>query len=97
MLKKITSSLTPGNALLTHVAMLFGFESEFPLRKNLSLIDKKKFNDEEFFNFGNWNETGSIKLLPNHHLKVHLNKYYTVFGEFYAFKRKVNENLRKIK
>jgi hypothetical protein len=78
--------LTPGNALLTHVAMIFGFESEFQLRKKLSIVEEKKFNDEVFFKFGNQIEGGSIKLLPNHHLKVSINKYYTVFGEFYVFK-----------
>jgi len=82
--------LAPGNALLTHVTMIFGFESEFQLRKKLSITDEKKFNDEVFFNFDNRFETGNIKLLPNHHLKVHINKYYTVFGEFYAFKEVEN-------
>ena len=78
--------LTPGNAVLIHVAMILGFDSNFPVRKKLSIIDEKKFNDEVFFNFGNRNETGSIKLLSNHHLKVSINKYYTVFGGFYAFR-----------
>ena len=82
--------LTPGNALLTHVAVIFGFESEFQIRKRLSIIDEKKFNDEVFFNFGSQYERGSIKLLPNHHLKVSITKYYTVFGEFYVFKEVEN-------
>jgi hypothetical protein len=82
--------LTPGNALLIHDAMIFGFIGEFPVRKKLPAIDEKKFNDEVFFNFGNRDETGSIKLLPNYHLKVSINKYYTVFGEFYVFKEVEN-------
>ena len=82
--------LTPGNALLVHDAIIFGFDSEFSVRKKLSIIDEKKFNNEVFFNLDNRNETGSIKLLPNHHLKFSINKYYTVFGEFYVFKEVEN-------
>ena len=82
--------LTPGNALLVHDALIFGFDCEFPLRKKLSITDEDKFKQEVFFNFGSRNETGSIKLLSNYNLKITINKYYTVFGEFYFFKEVEN-------
>jgi hypothetical protein len=78
--------LTPGNVLLTRDAIIFGFYSEFPLKTRLSAADENKFSREQFFTFGNPGETGSIKLLSNGHLQVLINKYYTVFGEFYSFK-----------
>jgi hypothetical protein len=78
--------LTPGNVLLTHDAIIFGFYSEFSLKEKLSVTDEKKFSKEQFFSLGNPGETASIKLLTDNHLQVLINKYYTVFGEFYQFK-----------
>ncbi len=82
--------LTPGNALLVHDAVIYGFACEFSLKKNLSISDEKKFMDEVFFDLGNQYEKGSIKLLNNNRLSVLINKYYTVFGEFYIFKEVEN-------
>lgn len=89
--------LTPGNALLVHDAIIDGFDCEFSLIKKLSPTDEKKYADGVFFNFDNRNinghivnERGSIKLLANHHLKVSIYKYYTVFAEFYVFREVEN-------
>jgi hypothetical protein len=78
--------LTPGNALLVRTAMIFGFYCDFPLKKKLSLEEETKFKNEVFFKMGNTGDNGSIRLLPNQNLQIFINKYYTVFGQFYVFK-----------
>jgi len=78
--------VTPGNALLARTAMIFGFYCEFPLKRKLSLEEEKKFGNEVFFKIGDTGDKGSIRLLSNQNLQVMINKYYTVFGQFFVFK-----------
>jgi hypothetical protein len=84
--------VTPGNAILIRDAVIYGFYAEFALKKQLSSADREKFKKEVFFSLGNqgstriMKETGSIKLVGNDHLMIVINRYYTVFGEFYIFK-----------
>jgi len=78
--------VTPGNALLVRTAMIFGFYCEFPLKSKLSLEDETKFRNEVFFKMGNMGDNGSIRLLSNQNLQIFINKYYTVFGQFFLVK-----------
>lgn len=78
--------VTPGNALLVRTSMIFGFYCEFPLKRKLSSEEETKFRNEVFFKIGDTGETGSIRLIPNQNIQVFINKYYTVFGQFFLFK-----------
>ena len=77
---------TPGNVMLTRAAMIMGFDSEFHLKRKLTPEEETKFKNEVYFKTGENGGKGSIKMLDNQNLKVVINKYYTVFGQFYAFK-----------
>jgi hypothetical protein len=76
---------TPGNALLVRVGMIFGFDAQFHLKRKLTPGEALRFKEEQFFKLGSRGEKGSIRLLPDQRLKVVVNKYYTVFGQFYVF------------
>jgi hypothetical protein len=76
---------TPGNVLLVRVGMIFGFDAQFHLKRKLTPEEAIKFKEEQFFALGGHGEKGSIRLLPDQRLKVVINKYYTVFGQFYVF------------
>jgi hypothetical protein len=78
--------LTPGNALLVRTAMILGFYCEFPLKRKFPSGDEAKFKNEVFFKIGDTGESCSIRLLPNQNIQVFINKYYTVFGQFFLFK-----------
>jgi len=78
--------VTPGNALLVRTIMIFGFYCEFPLNKKLTLREETNLKNEAFFKIENSGENGSIRMLSNQQVQVFINKYYTVFGQFYAFK-----------
>ena len=77
---------TPGNVLLVRAGMIFGFYSEFHLKRKLSSEEVGKFKNEVNFKSGDHGENGSIKLLANQNLQVLINRNYTVFGQFYLFK-----------
>ncbi len=77
---------TPGNAILIRAGMIFGFDSEFYLKRNLTPAEQKKFKTQAYFTLGTNGGKGSIKILPNQHLKINVVGYYTVFGQFYDFK-----------
>jgi hypothetical protein len=77
---------TPGNALLTRVAMIFGFDAQFHLKRRLSAEEKDKLKNQVYFSFGDHGEKGSAEILPDQSLKVVLNRNYIVFGEFYVFR-----------
>jgi hypothetical protein len=76
---------TPGNVLLIRTFMIFGFYSEFHLKRKLTSAEEEKFKTEVYFKTGNYGEKGSIKLLSNHNLQINISKNYTVFGQFYVF------------
>ena len=76
---------TPGNALLVRTAMILGFYTEFPLNRNLSAKEEEAFKKEVIFKIGNGDNNGSIRLVPGRRIQVFINKYYTVFGQFYTF------------
>jgi hypothetical protein len=76
---------TSGNALLVRVGMIFGFDAQFHLKRKLTPGESIKFKEEKFFTLGTHGEKGSIRMLPDQRLKVVVNKYYTVFGQFYVF------------
>jgi hypothetical protein len=75
----------PGNALLVRVGMIFGFDAQFHLKRKLTPEEAIKFKEEKFFTLNVRGEKGSIRLLPDQRLKVVINKYYNVFGQFYVF------------
>ena len=77
---------TPGNALLVRAGMIFGFDAQFYLKRKLSPEEADKLKNEVFFKLGDHGDKGNILLLPDQHVKVAINKNYTVFGEFYVFK-----------
>lgn len=77
---------TPGNALLIRAGMIFGFDSEFHLMRNLTPAEQEKFNNEVSFTSGTKGAKGSIKTLPNQNLRINIVRNYTVFGQFYVFK-----------
>lgn len=76
---------TPGNALLVRAGMIFGFYSEFHLKRKITPAEEDQFNQEVFFNLGSHGEKGSIKLMADQILQVYINRNYTVFGQFYSF------------
>ena len=77
---------TPGNALLIRAGMIFGFDSEFHLMRNLTPAEQEKFKNEVSFTSGTKGAKGSIKTLPNQNLRINIVRNYTVFGQFYVFK-----------
>jgi hypothetical protein len=77
---------TPGNGLLARVAMIFGFDAQFHLKRKLSAVEESKLKNEVFFKLGDHGENGNIQLLPDQNIKFVVNKNYIVFGEFYLFK-----------
>ncbi len=77
--------ITPGNGLIARVAMIFGFESRFHLKRKLSEEEESKLKNEVFFTLGDHGENGNIQLLNDHEIKFVINKNYIVFGEFYVF------------
>jgi hypothetical protein len=76
---------TTGNGLLARVAMIFGFESRFHLKRKLSAEEENKLKNEVFFTLGNHGENGNIQQLTDHDIKFVINKNYIVFGEFCVF------------
>jgi hypothetical protein len=76
---------TPGNGLLARVAMIFGFESRFHLKRKLSAEEELKFKNEVFFTLGDHGENGNIQMLTDQDIKFVINRNYIVFGEFYVF------------
>ena len=85
--------VAPGNALLVRTAMVLGFRCEFPMTKKLPSSEEAKFKDEVPFYIGDTGHdsgaqlpsNASIRLLSNGNLQITINKYYTVFGQFYRF------------
>jgi hypothetical protein len=77
---------TPGNGLLARVAMIFGFDAQFHLKRKLSAVEESKLKNEVFFKLGDHGENGNIQLLPDQNIKFVVNKNYIVFGEFYLFR-----------
>jgi hypothetical protein len=77
---------TPGNALLIRAGMIFGFDSELHLKRNLTTSEKGKFNNEISGTSGVDRGKVSIKVLPNQNLRINIVRNYTVFGQFYVFK-----------
>jgi hypothetical protein len=77
---------TPGNGLLARVAMIFGYEAQFHLKRKLSAEEESKLKNEVFFKLGDHGENGNIQLLPDQNIKFVVNKNYIVFGEFYLFR-----------
>jgi hypothetical protein len=77
---------TPGNALLIRAGMIFGFDSEFHLKRNLTPAEQEKIKNEVSFTSGTNGAKGSIKILPNQNLRINIVRNYTVFGQFYVFK-----------
>jgi hypothetical protein len=76
---------TPGNALLVRSVMIFGFSSEFHLKRKLKDEEADAFKNQVYFKLGDAGGNGSIRLLSNQNLEVVINKNYTVFGQFYIF------------
>ncbi len=76
---------TPGNGLIARVAMIFGFESRFHLKRKLSEEEESKLKNEVFFTLGDHGENGNIQLMTDRDIKFVINKNYIVFGEFYVF------------
>ncbi|HWY33129.1 MAG TPA: hypothetical protein VNX68_00700, partial [Nitrosopumilaceae archaeon] len=76
---------TPGNGILARVAMIFGFDAQFHLKRKLSSEEAGKLKNEVFFTLGDHGENGNIQLLPDQDIKAVINKNYIVFGEFYVF------------
>jgi hypothetical protein len=76
---------TRGNGLIARVAMIFGFESRFHLKRKLSGEEESKLKNEVFFTLGEHGENGNIQLLTDHDIKFVINKNYIVFGELYVF------------
>jgi hypothetical protein len=77
---------TPGNGLLARVAMIFGFDAQFHLKRKLSAEEESNLKNEVFFKLGDHGENGNIQLLPDQNMKVVINKNYIVFGEFYLIR-----------
>jgi hypothetical protein len=73
--------------------MVLGFRCEFPMTKKLPSGEEAKFKDEVPFYIGDTGHdsgaqlpsNASIRLLSNGNLQITINKYYTVFGQFYRF------------
>ena len=84
--------ITKGNGLLSRVAMIFGFESQFHLKRKLSAEQENKLKNEDFFTLGDRGENGNIQLLPDHDIKFVINKNYVVFGEFFVFSESGNDH-----
>ena len=84
--------VAPGNAILIRDAIIYGFYADCVLKKRLSAEDQGITRNEIVFPLDSlmpsriMKETGSIKSLSPNHLIVTVNKYYTVFGEFYEFR-----------
>lgn len=84
--------ITQGNGLLSRVAMIFGFEARFHLKRKLSAEQENKLKSEDFFTLGDRGENGNIQLLPDHDIKFVINKNYVVFGEFFVFSESGNNH-----
>jgi hypothetical protein len=74
--------LMPGNALLAQTIEVMGFSAEFPVKGKLSDQQKKQLGREVYIRPEATKEYGSILLLPNNHLRIQINKRYTVLGRF---------------
>jgi hypothetical protein len=77
---------TPGNALLIRAGMIFGFDSEFHLKRNLTPAEQEKYKNEVSFTSVTNGAKGTIKLLPNQNMRINIVRNYTVFGQFFMFK-----------
>jgi hypothetical protein len=77
--------VTPGNALLVRTIMALGFYTEFPLKNKLSLKEEETLAKGVSFDIGTGDNGCRIQLLPGRRIQVFVNKYYTVFGQFYTF------------
>ena len=86
---------TPGNGILARVAMIFGFDAQFHLKRELSSEEESKLKNEVFFKLGNHGENGNIQLLPDQDIKVVIYKNFIVFGEFYVFNEDRTEAFQK--
>lgn len=78
--------LIPGNVLLAQTVDIFGFIAEFPLNAKLSPTQQQQLAREVFFNLNNSRDNASLILLSNGHLRLQLNKRYSVLGKFLQFK-----------
>lgn len=65
--------------------MIFGFSSEFNLKRKLTENEQEKLMNPFFFKLADGN-SGSISMLSGQRLKVSVNKYYTVFAQFAGFR-----------
>jgi hypothetical protein len=65
--------------------MIFGFDSEFHLKRNLTPAEQEKSKNQVSFTSGTNGVKGSIKILPNQNLRINIVRNYTVFGQFYVF------------
>jgi len=76
---------TEGNAMMVRAVMVNGFYSQFTLAKKLLPTERSKFANEVTFNVDNSGSTASIKFISENRMQVTVNKYYTVFCQFYDF------------
>ncbi len=76
---------TPGNALLVRAGMIFGFYTEFHLKRKITPAEEDQFKKEVYFKLGDHGEQGIIKLMADQMVQVYINRNYTVFGQFYSF------------
>ena len=77
----------PKNALLVRTAMIFGFSANFHLKRKLTPAEESSFKNEIYFKLNEQGASGRIRLLPDQHMQVVINKNYTVFGQFYLFRQ----------
>ena len=80
--------LEPENVLLAQTIELIGFTAEFPVNGKLNDQQKKKFEKEVYFNTEPSIGNNSIVLLPDNHLRLLINKRFTVLGQFLKLKTK---------
>jgi hypothetical protein len=78
--------LMPENALLAQTVEVVGFTAEFPLTGKISDQQKKQFEKEVYFHLDNSIGNSSLLILPNNHLRIMINKRYTVLGKFLKLK-----------
>ncbi len=74
-----------GNVLLVRTVMITGFYTQLPLSKKLSPDEHTKLAQEVFFKPDDQGNNASIKLVSENTVRITVNKYYTVLGQFYVF------------
>lgn len=77
-----------GNAVLMRAAMISGFICQVPLKKGLPAQRAAALKNEALFRFPHEGGSGSIRMQDHQTLRIAINKYYTVFGQFYNFKQR---------